>query len=124
MQKEVVVFYGQSGSGVHGHVYFFIDIHTSESIDRLAQQKGDFIKERFSLIHQDSIDEISESPIGRAFTVHKVFIADIDFAIVFHLSERDASFIHKPEQNRFQHIDGIISDSSQLMSREFAQIFA
>ena len=39
MQKEVVVFYGQSGSGVHGHVYFFIDIHTSESIDRLAQHK-------------------------------------------------------------------------------------
>ena len=77
-----------------------------------------------AIIHQDSIDEISESPIGRAFTVHKVFIADIDFAIVFQLSERDASFIHKPEQNRFQHIDGIISDSSQLMSREFAQIFA
>ena len=75
-------------------------------------------------IHQDSIDEISESPIGRVFTVHKVFIVDIDFAIVFQLSERDASFIHKPEQNRFQHIDGIISDSSQLMSRKFAQIFA
>ena len=47
---------------------------------------GDFIKERFSLILQDSIDEISESPIGRAFTVHKVFIADIDFAIVLQLS--------------------------------------
>ena len=85
---------------------------------------GNFIEERFSLIYQDSIDEISESPIGRVFTVHKVFIADIDFAIVFQLSERDASFIHKPEQNRFQHIDGIISDSSQLMSRKFAQIFA
>ena len=40
------------------------------------------------------------------------------------LSSPFYDFIHKPEQNRFQHIDGIISDSTQLMSREFAQIFA
>ena len=97
----------------------------SMSGSKIREQVAHFLVDiHISLIHQDSIDEISESPIGRVFTVHKVFIADIDFAIVFQLSERDASFIHKPEQNRFQHIDGIISDSTQLMSREFAQIFA
>ena len=39
-QKEVVVFYAQSGSEIHGHVvHFFIDIHTFESIDRFPTPK-------------------------------------------------------------------------------------
>ena len=79
-----------------------------------------FQTQEYLLALASNIDEISEGSIGWAFAVHKVLVADIDFAIVFQLSERDTSFIHKPEQNRFQHIDGIISDSSQLMSRKFA----
>ena len=61
----------------------------------------DVVKNVFNLILKYFIDEISKGSVWRSLMIHEIHEHDINFAVVFQLSQRAVAASHKSEQYCF-----------------------